>query len=261
MSTSARYVYAISRGLRPGPLEVRGIHGAEVEVVRHLDLDAVVSDVDLAEFGEEPLRENLEQLSWLEDVVRDHDRVVQAVAQVGPTAPLRLATVFLDDDGMRARLFEWRFALEQVLDRVTGRHEWSVKVVLPPAPAPAGVGPGAATHAGDAQAAAGGADYLRRKKESLAGRVAAEERGAELGRAVHQALAGRAAASRLLPPQDPRLSGHTGTMVHNGAYLVADDEHEAFVERLRELTAQHPDVVVDVGGPWPPYSFAMLEQR
>lgn len=258
MSGTARYLYAISRELPCDRMEVEGIHGALVEIVRHHGLDAAVSDVDLDEFGEEALRRNFENLSWLEDVVRDHDRVVQALAALGPTAPLRLATVFFDDDGLRERVFQWRFALEQALDRVTGRHEWSVKVVVPqarlttpPAPVPTA----------DSLSARSGADYLRRKKEQLTDRVDAEERAARQTEEIHRALVGRAVASRLLSPQDPRLSGHSGKMVHNGAYLVADDQSDAFVDRLREVTEQHPDLQIEVGGPWPPYSFAMLEQR
>ena len=45
---------------------------------------------------------------------------------IGP-APLRLATICLDDAGVRARLDEWHHALVQALDRVEGRFEWSVK--------------------------------------------------------------------------------------------------------------------------------------
>ena len=94
-------------------------------------LIAVVSDVDLVEFGEEGLRANLERLEWLEEVARGHDAVVQAVAALGPTAPLRLATICLDDGGVRRRLDEWYHALELVLDRVQGRMEWSVKAFAP----------------------------------------------------------------------------------------------------------------------------------
>ena len=39
---------------------------------------------------------------------------VQTVAQSAPTAPLRLATICLDDAGVRRRLDEWHDELELV---------------------------------------------------------------------------------------------------------------------------------------------------
>ena len=76
---------------------------------------------------ERVLSRNLEDLSWLEKVARGHDTVIHAVAGAAATAPLRLATICLDDDGVRARLDEWHDALETALDRVEGRAEWAVK--------------------------------------------------------------------------------------------------------------------------------------
>ena len=106
---TGRYLYAITRGVTNDDVAAAavGLGGSDVDVVDHRGLQAVVSTVRLEEFGEEGLRRNLEDLAWLETVARGHDAVVQAVAAHGPTAPLRLATICLDDDGVRARLDEW----------------------------------------------------------------------------------------------------------------------------------------------------------
>ena len=78
---------------------------------------------------------------------------------------------------------------------------------------------------------------------------------------IHEALSSRSVASRRLPPQDPRLTGHEGTMVLNAAYLVDAGDEAAFTAEVQALRDAHPGLVLDQGGPWPPYSFAMLEQR
>ena len=67
-------------------------------------------------------------------------------------------------------------------------------------------------------------------------------------------------ASRQLTPQDPRLTGHEGTMLLNAAYLVETEGEADFVRQLDELVAAHPDLHIECRGPWPPYSFAVLEQ-
>lgn len=252
-SGTGRYLYAICRGLEPGAVaEVRGLGDAPVELVTDRDLVAVVSTVDLAEYGEEGLRTNLENLDWLERAARSHDAVIQAVAVRAPTAPLRLATICLDDAGVRQRLREWYVALVHVLDRVEGRMEWSVKVFAPPRTEPA---------AREEVAASGGAAYLMRKKAESEARFAAETEAVTAADAVHRALATRSVAGRTLPAQDPRLTGHEGTMVHNGAYLVEVAGSEQFAAEVDRLRAEHPAVIIECGGPWPPYSFAMLDQR
>lgn len=255
MAETARYLYAITRGVNPCLLDgIQGLGGTRVRLVEHRELTAVVSDVSLEEFGEEALRRNLEQLEWLEKTVRVHDAVIRAVWALGPTAPLRLATICLDDDGVRRRMDEWYFALGQVLDRIEGRLELSIKVFAPLAPTEGPRTP-------DASSGIGGAEYLRRKKAAALSRLAAEEKALKVGETVHATLSDAAVASRVLPAQDPRLTGHIGAMLLNGAYLVEADEVSVFETRTRELRKEHPDVTLELRGPWPPYSFAMLEQR
>jgi hypothetical protein len=250
-SATGRYLYAVCRGLpADAVVGATGIDDQPLALVEHGGLAAVVSTVELASFGEEALRRNLEDLGWLERVVRNHDDVVHALAGRAPTAPMRLATICFDDDAVRARLREWYVDLTHVLDRVEGCAEWSVKVLQVDEPG--------AQEAPERPAS--GADYLRRKKADLERRTQAGATAAETAQRVHDELASRSRASRQLPAQDPRLSGLQGTMVLNAAYLVADEEAAAFQEHLAAVAAEHPEVVVDGRGPWPPYSFAMLER-
>lgn len=256
MAEPARYLYAISRGLAGPQLKGEtGLGDWPVEVVSHRGLDAVVSTVDLAEFGEEALRRNLEDLAWLERVARRHDDVVHAVARRGPAAPLRLATICLGDDGVRRRLDEWHDAMTTVLDRIDGRSEWSVKVVLPSRSAPEPTGDSGASP----DSPGSGAAYLMRKKRETELRATADQDAAAQADRVYDALGRASVAGRRLPPQDPRLSGHQGTMTLNAAFLVDDDASTAFTEAVAAASSELPDSALQVAGPWPPYSFATLD--
>jgi len=259
VAEQGRYLYAIARGLDPATVEgVRGLDGAPVETVDHRGLIALVSTVDLAEYGEEGLRRNLEDLTWLEKVARGHDTVIHAVAGAAVTAPLRLATICLDDDGVRARLDEWHDALETALDRVQGRAEWAVKAYARTGPseqAPAEVADDQGTPGKGA-----GLAYLQRKKGQAHQQAQSQERAMQVAEQVHEALAARCVASRRLAPQDPRLTGHEGAMTLNGAYLVDEAEGDAFAAAVQELAETYPDAHLTLAGPWPPYSFASLDQ-
>ncbi len=256
--TTGSYLYAVTRGLDVDHLAgVTSLAGDPPRVVRHRDLGAVVSEVDLDEYGEDGLRRNLERLDWVEHVARTHDQVVRAVADHGPTAPLRLATIYRDEEGVRRRLEERYDELVEVLDRVSDRGEWSVKLVAeqPQDHAPAGAGAGAPS------TESGAAYLLRKRNESRASadRQEAADRAAEQ---LHVDLAAVSVASRLLAPQDPRLTGHDGTMVLNAAYLVPLREGEAFETVVASLASalEGAGLTVECRGPWPPYSFATLEQ-
>lgn len=252
MSGVGTYLYAVSRASVTDRVpDLQGLRNHPLRALTHEGLAAVVSTVDLEEFGEDGLSQHLEDIRWLEEVARVHDDVVRAVAALGAVAPLRLATIFLDDEAVRQRLVDQRDALAATLDRVDGRAEWSVKALVaePSAPvAPSATGPGS------------GAAYLQRRRQQTQQRGDMAEQAATLGQAVHEELAEQAVASRRLRPQDRRLTGHTGLMVLNGAYLVDTAAVQRFQQVVRRLAAEHPAATIDVQGPWPPYSFATLDE-
>jgi hypothetical protein len=248
---TARYLYAVCRGLDDTAVEdARGLRDGPLSLVHHQGLDAVTSDVPLEEFDEAGLSQHLEDLVWLEEVARTHDDVVRRVAAHAPTAPLRLATVFHDEEGVRRRVEEWHAPLVEVLDRIDGRAEWSVKVLV------GGTPPRAAAPAAEP---ATGTEFLRRRREQVADQAAQEDFAVRLAESVHHQLAAMAEASRLLPPQDPQLTGRPETMALNGAYLVPRAEEERFTTVVEDLRQHHTELVIEVGGPWPAYSFAVLE--
>lgn len=249
--TEGLYVYALTRAEIAEQVDATGIHGAEVTSVIDGGLAALVSTVDLEEFGEEGLRRHLEDLDWVRDVAFAHDDVVREVAAVGPVAPLRLATVFLGPDSVTDRLRELGPQVEEVLGRIDGRAEWSVKAYSERG--------GSASGGGDDGKPSSGRDYLARRRQEAKDKETASERHVDAVEALHRELAEVAVAGRHLSAQDRQLGGYTGEMVMNAAYLVGDDDAERFRRVVEEREAPTGLRFV-LDGPWPPYSFAVLEQ-
>ncbi|NIH83611.1 GvpL/GvpF family gas vesicle protein [Amycolatopsis granulosa] len=246
------WLYAVTREAGGGGQ--RGVAGEPVRTVEASGLVAVVGDVPLDTFGEQALHRNLEDLDWLGAVARAHDAVIGAVARTGPVVPIRLATVYHDDDGVRGVLEERAEEFGRTLDRVAGRTEWGVKAfvdVPPPVPrteeAPSRRGAGAA--------------YLARRRAERDTQAEAERLAVEQAGKVHFRLTGLATAARTHPPQSKELSGHGGQMVLNAAYLVDDDRSRSFAEAVAACDQDSPAVRVQLTGPWPPYSFADWEDR
>jgi hypothetical protein len=251
-------LYAVTRAPAPESLSTgTGLRGQPLELIEHRGLVAIASGVDLEEFGEEGLRHNLENLSWLEEVARVHHQVVQFAFTGAPAAPLRLATICLDTDAVRARLDTLHDQIDAVLERISGSAEWGVKMYLritTPAPSSAQPSTPLAEQAGRT-----GAAYLEQKRRQANQRKVGEEQAVEAARSVHTELSAVAVASRLLRPQDPKLSGHQDKQVLNAAYLIRHDREQEFVARSEEVLARHDQYELVRFGPWPPYSFAGLD--
>ncbi|MFF7726623.1 GvpL/GvpF family gas vesicle protein [Streptomyces sp. NPDC008001] len=266
-STAPRYLYAYAvvraSGAVAGALDtVSGVAGGRVRALHHRDLMVLAGPVPAADHGEEQLAANLEDLDWLERTARAHQRVISAAADVAPgVLPLRLATVFHDEAGVRAMVDARHEQLRAALDRLDGCTEWGVKVyalgTAPPAEtatAPRGNGP----HENTPRAATSGRDYLRlRAAERRAAQEGARHED-EVARGIHSALTALARENRLHPPQNPRLSGRTGRNVLNAAYLVGREDGSRFTSAVARLAERAPDdgMRVDLTGPWAPYSFA-----
>ena len=227
-----------------------GVHpDNELMWLRDGGLALLVSRVPLAEFGEEPLRRNLNEFAWLERVARAHEAAIAAAFANAPVVPLRLATIFAGEEGARRMLEERREALAGALDLLAGREEWSVKLLVDREARPA---PEEAT-----AEVASGTDYLMRRREERRLRAEADDRAAGLAEDVHAHLQELAVAARVLPAQNRELSGLEGDMVLNGAYLVEREraaDLRALVAALEEREHGHRSRIA-LAGPFPPYSF------
>ena len=266
------WVYAIADYAGGDVFLPAGVARTQVRAIAAAGLTVLASDVDLAEFGEEALPRNLENLSWLEEMARAHHNVVDAAARLFPVLPTRFSTVYRSEATMVAALAERREQLRSALTRVGGHVEWGVKAYAVPGwegdptarqgdasePITAGVaGPGPGSGTG-AESGAGMA-YLKRRRAQILARQEFSRTAAASAREVHIELSGHAAQARLYPPQATALSRTKAPMLLNAAYLIDAEGSAEFDSEVAAAAAAHPDLKLDLTGPWPPYSFAGQE--
>jgi hypothetical protein len=246
-----------------------GVGETKVRTAASCGLTALVSDVSLAEFGEAALRENLENLDWLDEVAREHHNVIDAAARLFPLLPVRLATVYSGDAAVCAALAEHNGQLLDVLHRVGGRVEWGVKAYAAAEPEAApesgkaesdktGPAPAAGNLAGEDAGPGGGAGlaYLKRRRAQLTAAREAKATAVNAAQAVHADLTAKATDARLHPPQSAQLSGVRQPMLLNAAYLLDPSNAVTFTSAVAGLATSHPELRIELTGPWPPYSFA-----
>lgn len=253
-----------------------GVGEAKVRTTNGSGLTALVSDVSLAEFGEAALRENLENLDWLDEVAREHHYVIDAAARLFPLLPVRLATVYSGDAALRDALAEHNAQLLDSLHRVGGRVEWGVKAWAAPEAAagskpdarpeksePDLVGaetgkdsaPGSGADTGAGPGSGAGLAYLKRRRAQLSAARESKTAAINIARAVHADLTAKANDTRLHPPQSPQLSGIRQPMLLNAAYLLDAADGVSFTAAVAGQATAHPELRIELTGPWPPYSF------
>jgi hypothetical protein len=220
------------------------------------ELAAIVSSVPLEEFGEEPLRENLNEVAWLEEKARAHEGVLEALLESTTVVPTRLCTIFSDEKQVRQMMSRERAALLEALERLEGKAEWGAKAF-----AESGALERAALEraeeGADDEPVSPGAAYMDRRRREARARENAEEIADGWAQAIHERLARCAAEALLNPLQRREVSGRDGDMLLNGVYLVEDEEVERFRELASELGEEYRarGLAVELTGPWPAYNF------
>jgi hypothetical protein len=219
-------------------------------------LCAIVSRVSMDQFGAEALRHNLEDVGWLSRTARAHHAVLTRALGAEAVVPLRLCTIFADEAGVHGALAGEHGAILEALTRLRGHAEWSVKGLVDPRVLTAAAREHGAALEETMAEGPGHAYFARRRLE----RAARDQGRATVERAAEQAharLDAEAVAATRLPPQDRQLSGRTGEMILNGAYLVARSRAPAFAALAEELDARHrgAGLVLELGGPFAPYNF------
>jgi hypothetical protein len=259
---SGWYLYGVvgAKQAPPAPTSSSVDARHQVVVLEEGPLAGVASRVSLDEFDEPALEERLGDAAWLEEKIRSHEQVLEAVLEHAPVVPCRFCTVYRTENDLRRFLAERRDALVEALASVAGRVELGVKAFVDPerfSAADESLREAKERVAG----AEGGRAYLEaRRLEKRIGEELRRFQGA-VAAELHQRLLAAAEDGVLLDLQPPELSGRDEEMLFNAAYLVEDQSR--FERELGSVAnEQRPrGIELELTGPWPPYNFVPTELR
>ena len=261
------YVYCIVQNddrLSGEDLPEQGIDLAHpVYTITQQGLAAVVSQVSLDEFGQAELEANLTDLKWLESKVRVHQTVLETVLASRVCVPMRLCTIYRDEQRVQALMTQHYADFVATLERLQGKQEWGVKVYCD-RPALAGkvgeVSGRVQELAAQIKGKSGGAAYFLKKKLEQAIAEEVERIGDETAQHSLDGLAEHAEAAVTNSLQDQKTTQRQDDMLLNAAYLVPDDQLAAFQVELENLQNAYgaQGFSFEMTGPWPPYNFATI---
>jgi hypothetical protein len=251
MADLGLYVYGlIADGAITEAPDLPGVDGAHaVECLRHGTVCALVSKVGIEQFAADPLREHLADMAWVEQTARRHQQVLDSVLDRCTPLPMRLCTLYNDEEGLRSMLEARGQEISAALSELDGKLEWGVQVFFH---AVRSQNPDTATPRAES-----GTSYLQQR---LAGREAQARADADVDALcdrLHADLCAIATAGTLSLPQRAEVSARALPMVLNAAYLVPNDQRERFGDRVGELGAELSEhrLELQLNGPWPPYNF------
>jgi hypothetical protein len=224
-----------------------------IRELREGHLAVLVSAVPLDEYGEATLPEHLNDLDWLGRVARAHQGVQSAARHI---VPLRLCTLYRDEESARQMLREEAPKLTQALERLREHSEWGVKLFVDTEAMAATSHPDQTADTPGNGGSAGLA-YLARRRREREDTEQLRDTALRCAHDCHTRLAALSDDARQNRPQAPELHGRRETMVLNGAYLVADGGARDFAEEVSRLAEQYEPLgaTLELTGPWPAYNF------
>jgi hypothetical protein len=253
MST-ATYLYCLVQSTRQPSL--RGVPAGLPRADKPRAIDAgggvwlVVADAPLERYGEKPIEEGLRDLAWVTPVAVAHEAVVEHLAKSGTVLPMKLLTLFRSDARALAHVAGQRARIDRLLQRLQGREEWGLRVLLDEV--------AALRRARDqAQSVGGGAPgatfLLRKKKEQDAAREVLEH-ARDRADQLFELLSGKADEARRRPPPPGEIGKR---VLLEAAFLLPKRKLKSFQSAVRasakELAGR--DYQLTLTGPWPAYTF------
>jgi hypothetical protein len=261
------YLYCVREKTDTHCFSTKGIDGnGEVFVIPFRELEAVVSKVSLEEFASEEIQKKAqEDMSWIKEKALAHEKVIEEAMRkddkVLSLIPMRFGTIFKEKERLEETLNKDYPRIREVLDRIRGKQEWSVKIYLKDREKFEQVikGKNEAIIEKEKELATLPEGMAFFMEEELKG-VIAKEVEKELNNVLEglfERLRKQAVASIKIKILGKELTGRREPMILNAAYLISKEKIENFKEDAERLNQeiQTKGFYIEYSGPWPPYNF------
>jgi hypothetical protein len=206
-----------------------------------------LADVPLDRYGADTINARLKDLEWVSERALAHEAVVEFFARTHDVIPMKLFTIFRDDDRARSHIGSAQ-SVAGVFRHIAGCAEWSVRLSC--APSAAG-------------AERSGAASPRRREES--GTTFLERKKSQRDEVRKASAAARAAVERVFRRLDAiakdSVRKHSdvpgSTLMLDAAFLVSRRKQGTFEREVARLAATTSRGGCDLvlSGPWPAYHF------
>jgi hypothetical protein len=206
--------------------------------------------VPLARYGEKALKSGLADLDWVSKAAVAHERIVESFRSADAVLPMKLFTIFENDERASTNIAQNRRTIDRIITRVTKMEEWGVRLALDRSVPASGSRAGARS-----DTRSSGASYLRGKQALRDDVMNLGRRAKAVAAELFDTLAELAAEARKRPATELPAGG--GLLILDAAFLVPRTRSRRLtsVAARQARTLSPQGYAVSISGPWPPYSF------
>lgn len=250
MADDGYYLYGIIKN-KPDINDLPGIDGRGKVFLVHFDgMAGIASIVNLAEFGEVPLKKNLESMDWVREKVLGHERVVEAIMKQATVIPMKFCTIFNSPERIKELLEKKQVFFTKLLEAFSDKQEWGVKAYCRKDQGMA------------IKPTATGREYLLMKKKQYEVSLEYERKVNILVEKIFNKINILSELSKINRPTPNELLPHKDKeQVLNASFLVRKSKEKQLSVLVDELAGEHREegLTVELIGPLPVYNFVTAE--
>ena len=242
------YVYAIGHAGHAPAKDVRSVESGP--------LAAFYSLVDDVEYNQAVIDARSNDVEWLGAIGYRHQSVMAELMRGGTIIPLRAFTLFATPESVRQHLDAERATFLEILKRLDGKHEWTLRVEFDPQKWSDAIirrVDSLRALSAEAESASAGKAFLLRKKLDEEKKRASREAEQQVLQEVEQAVMAKLACDAVAETRQQRSGAFPQINV-----LINRDEQDKLTELRNALERKYEGdgVTLALTGPWPPYTFA-----
>ena len=244
------YVYAIGRAGHPLPADIAAVESGA--------LAAFYSLVDYIDYNQAVIDARSKDVEWLGAIGYRHQSVMTELMRGGTIIPLRAFTLFANEERLRAHLDAERDKFDEILTRLDGKQEWTLRIEFEPArwnEALTSRVDSLRTMMSDIGAAAPGRAFLLKKKLEDERKKASRDAELQVVAEIEKAVLDKLRCETVAESREARDGAFPQINV-----LLNRDEESILQELYHDLSSRYASegITLAISGPWPPYTFASV---
>lgn len=271
------YLYCI-RAKTDSKFSTIGIDGGEIFTVPYQDLEAVVSEVSLEEFGSEEIQKKAqEDLGWIKEKAQIHEKVIEEAMKLKSppfplgkdplenrglktVIPMKFGTIFKTKENLEETLKKYYYQFKENLKNLAGKQEWALKVYLNRKSFEKEikkVSPVVQEKEKEISAMPEGVAYFMQRQIDDTVSKEADKAIENYTESFFEGLKRYAVAGTKGKILEKELTGKSLPMVLNAIFLVSEEKLEDFIKEIDKLNRDYKPkgFNFEYSGPWPPYNF------
>lgn len=263
------YLYGLvpSNALTDTPLpKYEGFDGeSELFTIPVGATSAVVCRLDSETYSEDKLKDLIENdMGWLQEKAFHHHETVVKLARELTTLPLKFCTLYKSESSLKSTIESNQDKLQDTFALLKGKEEWNLKVYCDDTQLKEEVSssnPVVLEKLEEISQLSKGKQFFEKKKIEKLINDEVETEKDRISEEIHEALKVYVEKGDIKRNWSQEVTGRQENMTWNGVYLIAEENVEAFLQKIKDFGEEMQEAgwSFEPTGPWPAYHFSSFQ--